>query len=165
MTGIDHNEAGHRPAKRVKVDNESPSLRDTSSDNHPRLADLRTFDRDISPPAHTGRGKARLSKSHGDATLASQSPKELVFHRNNKDQSVTNGSDYKKSGLSEVRRKSSPFQLTRIRDLPAEANEDTIALSDILGDPMIREAWLFDYLFDIDFVVCVLLYICSHKSI
>ncbi|THW38291.1 phospholipase D/nuclease [Aureobasidium pullulans] len=48
---------------------------------------------------------------------------------------------------------SSPFQLTRIRDLPASANVDTVTLSDILGEPMIKEQWQFNFLLDIDFIM------------
>ncbi|KAK4041942.1 tyrosyl-DNA phosphodiesterase I [Parachaetomium inaequale] len=47
----------------------------------------------------------------------------------------------------------SPFQLTKIRDLPAEMNKDTITLRDILGDPLIAECWEFNYLHDIDFLM------------
>ena len=45
------------------------------------------------------------------------------------------------------------MQLTHIRDLPAANNVDTVRLSDILGDPMIRECWQFNYLFDVDFLL------------
>ncbi|KAJ5363087.1 hypothetical protein N7541_003931 [Penicillium brevicompactum] len=48
---------------------------------------------------------------------------------------------------------SSPVQLTNIRDLPANNNVDTVRLRDILGDPMIRECWQFNYLFDVDFLM------------
>ena len=48
---------------------------------------------------------------------------------------------------------SSPVQLTHIRDLPANNNVDTVRLRDILGDPMIRECWQFNYLFDVDFLM------------
>ncbi|KAH0290842.1 phospholipase D/nuclease [Aureobasidium namibiae CBS 147.97] len=48
---------------------------------------------------------------------------------------------------------SSPFQLTRIRDLSASSNVDTVTLSDILGDPMIKEQWQFNFLHDIDFIM------------
>lgn len=47
----------------------------------------------------------------------------------------------------------SPFQLTRIRDLPPEMNRDTVTLEDILGDPLISECWEFNYLHDIDFLM------------
>lgn len=48
---------------------------------------------------------------------------------------------------------SSPIQLTRIRDLDASKNVDTVGLDDILGDPLIRECWQFNYLFDVDFLM------------
>jgi tyrosyl-DNA phosphodiesterase-1 len=47
----------------------------------------------------------------------------------------------------------SPFQLTKIRDLPDSSNVDTVTLSDILGDPLIREQWQFNFLHDIDFIM------------
>ncbi|KZL80068.1 tyrosyl-dna phosphodiesterase [Colletotrichum incanum] len=47
----------------------------------------------------------------------------------------------------------SPFQLTRIRDLPEAANHDTVALKDILGDPLIAECWEFNFLHDIHFLM------------
>ncbi|WDK17410.1 tyrosyl-DNA phosphodiesterase [Colletotrichum graminicola] len=51
------------------------------------------------------------------------------------------------------RRIRSPFQLTRIRDLPEAANRDTVALKDILGDPLIAECWEFNFLHDIHFLM------------
>ena len=47
----------------------------------------------------------------------------------------------------------SPFQLTHIRDLPANHNVDAVRVTDILGDPMIRECWQFNYLFDVDWLM------------
>jgi tyrosyl-DNA phosphodiesterase 1 len=49
----------------------------------------------------------------------------------------------------------SPVQLTRVEDLPAGQNVDTVTLKDILGDPMIKECWQFNYLFDLDFLMSV----------
>ena len=48
----------------------------------------------------------------------------------------------------------SPIHLNFIEELPAISNVDTISLGSILGDPMIKECWLFNYLFDMDFVMC-----------
>ncbi|KAF3394645.1 hypothetical protein F1880_004869 [Penicillium rolfsii] len=50
---------------------------------------------------------------------------------------------------------SSPVQLTHIRDFPESRgyNVDTVKLRDILGDPMIRECWQFNYLYDVDFLM------------
>ncbi|KAL6881019.1 MATE efflux family protein [Trichoderma novae-zelandiae] len=47
----------------------------------------------------------------------------------------------------------SPWQLTRIRDLPEEWNKDTVRLRDILGDPLINECWQFNFLHDIPFML------------
>ena len=48
----------------------------------------------------------------------------------------------------------SPVQLNFIEELPAISNTNTISLGSILGDPMIKECWLFNYLVDMDFVMC-----------
>ena len=48
---------------------------------------------------------------------------------------------------------SSPFQLTRIQDLPASSNVGAVSLKDILGDPMVAECWEFNYLHDLDFLM------------
>lgn len=50
---------------------------------------------------------------------------------------------------------SSPFQLNRIKDLPGCANVDTTSVDDLLGDPLIKECWQFNFLFDLDFVMWV----------
>ena len=47
----------------------------------------------------------------------------------------------------------SPVQLNFVEQLPAPSNVDCVSLGSILGDPMIRECWLFNYLFDMDFVM------------
>jgi tyrosyl-DNA phosphodiesterase 1 len=54
---------------------------------------------------------------------------------------------------SEVEFVASPFTLTRIRDLAPHQNIDTVQLKDILGDPLIKECWNFNFLFDLDFVM------------
>ncbi|KAH6692410.1 tyrosyl-DNA phosphodiesterase [Plectosphaerella plurivora] len=47
----------------------------------------------------------------------------------------------------------SPFQLTHIRDLPDTMNQDAVTLHDLLGDPLIAECWVFNFLHDIPFVM------------
>jgi tyrosyl-DNA phosphodiesterase-1 len=47
----------------------------------------------------------------------------------------------------------SPIQLTRIRDLPPSHNIDTVSLHDILGHPLIKECWQFNYLLSIPFIL------------
>ena len=47
----------------------------------------------------------------------------------------------------------SPFQLTKIQDLPNAENLDTVTLHDLLGNPLISEAWIFNYVFDVDWTM------------
>merc|ERR1712000_262728 len=47
----------------------------------------------------------------------------------------------------------SPWQLTWIRDLPEPLNQDAVTLNDLLGDPLIRECWEFNFLHDLDFLM------------
>lgn len=47
----------------------------------------------------------------------------------------------------------SPFQLTRVEDMGPYQNVDTVGLKDLLGDPLIKECWNFNFLFDLDFVM------------
>ncbi|TDZ40563.1 putative tyrosyl-DNA phosphodiesterase [Colletotrichum spinosum] len=53
----------------------------------------------------------------------------------------------------EGQRIKSPFQLTRIRDLPDAANKDAVGLKDILCDPLIAECWEFNFLHDVHFLM------------
>lgn len=47
----------------------------------------------------------------------------------------------------------SPVHLISVEDLPNTVNIDTISLKDILGNPLIQECWVFNYLIDVDFVM------------
>ena len=47
----------------------------------------------------------------------------------------------------------SPVQLSTVDELPVLSNIDAVSLKDILGDPLIKECWLFNYLFDVDFIL------------
>ena len=46
-----------------------------------------------------------------------------------------------------------PIQLTRVEGLAQLNNVDTVSLKDIVGDPLIKESWVFNYLFDVDFLL------------
>ena len=67
---------------------------------------------------------------------------------------ATLASDMSNVERSEPKVVPSPVQLNFIEELPAISNVNTISLGSILGDPMIKECWLFNYLFDMDFVMC-----------
>lgn len=47
----------------------------------------------------------------------------------------------------------SPWTLTWIRDIPERYNKNTVTLNDLLGDPLISECWVFNYLHDVDFIM------------
>lgn len=47
----------------------------------------------------------------------------------------------------------SPVQLNYIDQLPQRGNVDCLRLGSILGDPVIKEGWLFTFLVDVDFMM------------
>ncbi|KAI5836892.1 tyrosyl-DNA phosphodiesterase-domain-containing protein [Morchella snyderi] len=63
------------------------------------------------------------------------------------------GSNRFVTGQGQTKRLPSPFQLTLVRDLPDSDNVDTIRIHDILGDVMIKGAWIFNFLIDVDWVM------------
>lgn len=132
------------PSKRRKLDDASLSsfvvLKGEAQETNSK-----GLDRPISPP---------LSRRKRSRTPAPSTPR-VVRHQEaspprkpapaavEKEERIANATKYE----------ASPVQLTRIRDLAPDQNVDAIGLGDILCDPMIRECWNFNYLFDIDFIV------------
>ncbi|MCJ1400895.1 hypothetical protein MMC11_004106 [Xylographa trunciseda] len=47
----------------------------------------------------------------------------------------------------------SPIHLTKVEGLSPALNADTVSLQDLVGNPLIRECWVFNYLFDVDFLM------------
>jgi tyrosyl-DNA phosphodiesterase-1 len=80
-----------------------------------------------------------------DVPKQTAAPAQLT---NQRDQNSTVNKDGQ-----ETQYMASPVQLTKIRDLAPAKNIDTVSLKDILGDPLIRECWNFNYLFDLHFVM------------
>lgn len=114
-----------------------------------RSAFLNSLYRGISPP---GSRRSPLQSSidsdtGSNVTAKAEYPKPISMP------SSTEQSLEKAVSLRTLRIVKSPFKLTRIRDLPPSANVDTISLRDILGDVMLKEVWLFDFLFDVDWVM------------
>ncbi|KAH8424596.1 tyrosyl-DNA phosphodiesterase 1 [Aspergillus melleus] len=122
-------EDANQPAKRIKL-----SSTDTAQAGHtstaPSASLLASLHRPISPPLPSS------------TSSSSQTP--------NPNQPLNSLPTTSKPKLL-----SSPFQLTHIRDLGSSSanNVDTVRLRDLLGDPMIRECWQFNYLFDVDFLM------------
>jgi tyrosyl-DNA phosphodiesterase-1 len=102
----------------------------TDGDDEPgRKPTLVSFTHPISPPLKN----RRLATQTEDEQPKPQKPAEIRAQR--------------------TRAFSSPFHLTKVRDLPPEMNNGAVALRDILGDPLISECWEFNYLHDIDFLM------------
>jgi tyrosyl-DNA phosphodiesterase-1 len=121
-----------RPSKRAKVSSDSQTAEDSSA-----TTPLASLHRQVSPPP------ARSQQP----TPSSKSACPIAINEN------TNEPTSPGAIKSLPKRINSPIQLTQIRDLPTANNVDTVKLRDILGDPMIRECWQFNYLFDVDFLM------------
>ncbi|KAL6239283.1 hypothetical protein BDW75DRAFT_236722 [Aspergillus navahoensis] len=125
------NHTADRPAKRPKLSShlESEKFEAPSPSN---LASLR---RSITPPpTHSG----RVSVSRSAVPSPHQPPEQTDTNTANPPLLIP-----------------SPIQLTHIRDFSGSLrnNDDTVKLWDILGDPLIRECWQFNYCFDVDFLM------------
>jgi tyrosyl-DNA phosphodiesterase-1 len=135
---------GGPPAKRQKTANSSNDTPNTNSLD-------KGLAKPISPP---------LPKRKNDPSTHALLEPSWSFHdvpkqtaapaqpANQKDQSSTVNKDGQ-----ETQYMASPIQLTKITDLAPAENIDVVSLKDILGDPMIRECWNFNYLFDLPFVM------------
>ncbi|KAJ5618233.1 hypothetical protein N7528_006876 [Penicillium herquei] len=130
-----------RPSKRARL---SPRLSSETElreevEVHTSITSLR---RSVSPPARTRSGQSDASLPRCPDLQNDQ------FDHERKDISG-------QKPIYPARQVSSPFQLTHIRDLPDRegSNDGTVKLRDILGDPMIKECWQFNYCFDLDFLM------------
>lgn len=130
-----------------------------------RAAFLSSMSRNISPPPSTRATPdveaAAASKTHAlePNVLSSMSKgqnRTIQTGQQPIEQDVQHLDESTGSVNTSSRRKvvlPSPFTLTRIRDLPASSNVDTVSLHDILGNPFIKEAWVFNFCFDIDWMM------------
>ena len=112
-----------------------------------RSAFLESLKRGVSPPV------GRQSPSLAEKTELGMALPEKLEEDSVQSSSSTEMPRRKITNSSNSRIVSSPFKLTRIRDLPANANVDTIGIKDILGHVMLKEVWLFDFLYDVDWVM------------
>lgn len=129
-----------RPSKRARLSPDSnkddAGLRSTSS------MPLASLHRAITPPP---RSRSRPLSTPSDACPELKSDQVLTQEPELAEANSTPPPQFIPS----------PIQLTHIQDFPASKgyNVDAVRLRDILGDPMIRECWNFNYLFDVDFVM------------
>lgn len=108
----------------------------------PRLDDLRSLHASVSPPPSRRKG----TSPSNPVEISDEDAFEEMFRPPDK------GKGKEKMEMRDERVRS-PFQLTRIADLPESENVDTVTIKDILGDVMIKGAWIFNYMFDLDWVM------------
>ncbi|KAK3209566.1 hypothetical protein GRF29_69g2168713 [Pseudopithomyces chartarum] len=112
-----------------------------------------SLQRPISPPSLRKRKPRTPSSSTSQIEAEVHVTKQTSTFKG-KQQNKSKGLDNTGAKISkEMRYVRSPIQLTRIKDLGSEQNVDTVTLNDLLGDPMIKECWNFNFLFDLDFVM------------
>ncbi|KAF7505866.1 hypothetical protein GJ744_012488 [Endocarpon pusillum] len=114
-----------------------------------RAAFLASLDRGVSPPA--GRESPPPATTAIEQALQTEAKTETP--QNPPISPVIGQLGTQSAATSNCAIFQSPFKLTHIRDLPANANIDTISVRDILGDVMLKEVWLFDFLYDVDWVM------------
>lgn len=131
---------------------------------------LSSLTRDISPPVRTKRASAPIKDNHADPTGNCWLATTIRQERKNAIEDETTDSDdddndalaYNSMKSGKVASKSkqtaakilpSPIQLTRIQNLPSSHNIGSVSLRDLIGDPMIKECWQFNYLLDLDFIM------------
>lgn len=145
------------PSKRRKIESSRPGNEGPQGSqedlSYGRLTILNTR-RSISPPV---RRKAKgLEFTKGRSALIRESSSLVKEKPSVESITVTSAPppfQNDDTSASPIEVVPSPVQLTAIKDLHASLNIDTISLKDILGDPLIKECWLFNYLFDVDFVM------------
>lgn len=116
----------------------SSPIPDPAAVRSQRSSFLASLGRPISPPPGTVKAPIAVDiSSDGESTPAKKRRRQLLAQENAEERQFF----------------PSPFHLTRIQDLPNAENMDTITLHDILGNPLIREAWIFNYVFDVDFTM------------
>jgi hypothetical protein len=138
------------PRKRGNMtDSEQPPVKKRKTESDAAPYNLASLEREITPPKRSNVG----IYARQDAPDEQKAPQPQGNRQNHP--------DLEHDAVLEPSRRRltlapSPFQLTRIHELPDSCNVDTITLKDILCDPLIKECWQFNYLFDLDFVMYVM---------
>jgi tyrosyl-DNA phosphodiesterase-1 len=142
------------PAKRRKLDVDEPEDVLAATEHHNKEPIYKGLDRSISPPLP--RRKSPVAPSHalkptwGFNEMPNRALTQFAL---GSDAQQEGGQEREVSGMSNTNYVLSPFQLTHIQDMRPHQNVDAVQLKDILGDPMIKECWNFNFLFDLDFVM------------
>ncbi|KAI8931273.1 hypothetical protein NX059_011618 [Plenodomus lindquistii] len=144
--------AGAPPAKRRKLADDPQNLEATTTTNHQNGTSLT---RPISPPrtkrSNADRNAPFTPTWNFDAIPRSASASTAPYPPSDASEPVQSNAG--QDATLDVKFIASPVQLTRIEDMGPAENVDTVGLKDILGDPLIKECWNFNFLFDLDFVM------------
>lgn len=127
------------PRKRVKV-TFSDDKQTAPAAQAPKLDSL---SRQITPP------RRNKHSSHFALEKASELPVEtkldVPLMTSSQSGAIAPESIRVAPSANSVKTLPSPVQLMRIRDLQASENIDAVSLHDILGDPLIKEVWIFNF--------------------
>ncbi|KIX93526.1 uncharacterized protein Z520_10704 [Fonsecaea multimorphosa CBS 102226] len=161
-----------RPSKRIKLDSGQHDVPSASQGSSPdgnlanpasirakRAAFLSSISRSISPPGISRSGTTTPQpQNEMKGAVKREATSRSPPSPNHSPKPVHEGSDVpftdsKSKPASATKLLPSPFRLTTIRDLPPSKNVDSVSLYDILGNPLIKEAWIFNYCFDVDWLM------------
>jgi tyrosyl-DNA phosphodiesterase-1 len=111
-------------------------------DGTPRAARLHTLVKHVSPPPEHSRTPPakRCDPENEDASAFSEQLSRAESHS-----VIDLTMSEPEVDKTSIEKLPSPVQLSCIRDLPRNQNMDTVSLHDILGDPLIKEAWIFNF--------------------
>ncbi|KAH5089408.1 hypothetical protein HBH72_229360 [Parastagonospora nodorum] len=143
-----------RPSKRQKLDDSHPQQALAPTNHHLPHPPRSGLGRAISPPPSTRQNSAvtdaLVAPTWGFDNLPKE-PHSPILQPEAQQETPTERATTGKAECTDY--VSSPFQLTHIQDLGPRQNVDAVRLGDILGHPMIKECWNFNFLHDIDFVM------------
>ena len=126
---------------------------DISSNSEPSTLprSSRALTRDISPPPKWGRNGEHFIDE--DKETANKAPN--MSNEKGKQSTIVSTANCSivASPKSSSRWIPSPIHLTRVEGLSLANNVDCLSLGDLIGNPLIKECWAFNYLFDVEFLL------------
>jgi tyrosyl-DNA phosphodiesterase-1 len=140
-----------RSAKRIKLDASLSEDVLAAPDNQSSIR--KGLDKPISPPLSRRKGLTGTDHILAPTWSFDDVPRKLHITKPLSPNAQTDKAKTDSPKTESTSYISSPFQLTHIQDLAPHENVDAVQLKDILGDPMIKECWNFNFLFDLDFVM------------